>query len=143
MAPAISNPDGLHDPTGFGYSHIAEVSGGLVLIAGQYASDAEGGVAAEDFAAQVELAFARLGTALEAAGLGYADVAALRTFVVDHDLDRLAVIGRVIAGIWGDRPPVQTLTGVASLALPGMLFEVDATAERPPRTGPSQERADG
>src|SRR5690606_41579167 len=103
MAPAISNPEGLHDPTGFGYSHIAEVSGDLVLIAGQYASDAEGGVAAEDFAEQVETAFARLGAALEAAGLGYADVAALRTFIVDHDLDRLAVLGRVIDGFMVDQ----------------------------------------
>ncbi|WP_229718730.1 RidA family protein [Nocardia jinanensis] len=31
----------------------------------------------------------------------------------------------------GDRPPVRTLTGVAALALPTMLFEVDAVAVRP------------
>lgn len=131
MPHTITNPPTLHDPVGFGYSHVAAVSGDLVLIAGQYASDAEGQVTTDDFAAQVEASFANLGKALAAAGLGFEHVAQLRTFIVGHDLDKLAVIGRVIGGIWGDTPPVQTLLGVAALALPGMLFEVDATAVRP------------
>lgn len=54
-----------------------------------------------------------------------------RTHIVDHGPDKLAVVGAKIAEIWGDRPPVQTLTGVAALALPTMLFEVDAVAVRP------------
>ncbi|APE33533.1 endoribonuclease L-PSP [Nocardia mangyaensis] len=130
MSVEISNPAELHDPTGFGYSHLARVSGELVLIAGQYDSDADGHTTTEDFAGQVARAFENLGTALRSAGLGYADVAQLRTFIVDHDLDKLTVLGAKIAEIWGDTPPVQTLLGVASLALPGMLFEVDAVAVR-------------
>ncbi|MDO3649889.1 RidA family protein [Nocardia mangyaensis] len=130
MSVDISNPAELHDPTGFGYSHLARVSGELVLIAGQYDSDADGHTTTEDFAGQVARAFENLGTALRSAGLGYADVAQLRTFIVDHDLDKLTVLGAKIAEIWGDTPPVQTLLGVASLALPGMLFEVDAVAVR-------------
>lgn len=130
MPHTIINPDTLHDPVGFGYSHVAAISGELVLIAGQYASDAEGQVTTDDFEEQVEAAFANLGKALAAVGLGFADVAQLRTFIVDHDLAKLAVIGKVIAGIWGETPPVQTLVGVAALALPGMRFEVDATAVR-------------
>ncbi len=78
----------------------------------------------------MDRAFANLGIALRSAGLDYADVAQLRTHIVNHDLDKLAVLGKKIAEIWGDRPPTQTLTGVAALALPGMLFEVDATAVR-------------
>lgn len=130
MPVEISNPAELHDPTGFGYSHVARVSGELVLIAGQYDSDADGHTTTEDFAGQVAWAFENLGTALRSAGLGYADVAQLRTFIVDHDLDKLTVLGAKIAEIWGATPPVQTLLGVASLALPGMLFEVDAVAVR-------------
>ncbi|MEV6561266.1 Rid family hydrolase [Nocardia sp. NPDC051756] len=130
MGIEISNPAGLHDPTGFGYSHVARVSGELVLIAGQYDSDGEGHTTSTDFAVQVDNAFANLGIALRSVGLDFADVAQLRTFIVDHDLDKLAVIGKKIGEIWGERPPVQTLNGVAALALPGMLFEVDAVAVR-------------
>ncbi|MEV6431930.1 Rid family hydrolase [Nocardia sp. NPDC051463] len=130
MTIEISNPTELHDPTGFGYSHVARVTGELVLIAGQYDSDADGHTTSDDFATQVDRAFANLGTALRSAGLDYADVAQLRTFIVDHDLDKLAVLGKKIAEIWADKPPVQTLAGVAALALPTMLFEVDALAVR-------------
>lgn len=129
---SISNPPALHDPVEFGYSHLAKVtSGELVLVAGQYASDGEGRVVSGDFAEQVDQALANLGIALEAAGLGYRDVARLRTFVVDHTPDKLVVIAAAVRRIWGDEPPAQTLLGVAALALPDMRFEVDAVAVRP------------
>ncbi|WP_280241020.1 RidA family protein [Nocardia abscessus] len=130
MGVEISNPGELHDPTGFGYSHVAVARGELVFIAGQYDSDAEGHTTSTEFAVQVDNAFANLGIALRSAGLDFADVAQLRTHIIDHDLDKLAVLGKKIAAIWGERPPAQTLTGVAALALPGMLFEVDAVAVR-------------
>lgn len=79
----------------------------------------------------MDRAFADLGTALRSVGLDFADIAQLRTHFIDHDLDKLTVVGAKIAEIWGDRPPVQTLTGVAALALPAMLSEVDAVALRP------------
>lgn len=55
----------------------------------------------------------------------------LGTFVVDHDQDKLATLGKALHARFGDRLPAQTLSGVACLALPGMLFEVDAVAVRP------------
>ena len=45
MSFTITNPPALHDPVPFGYSHLATVtSGRLVLVAGQYASDDHGQV---------------------------------------------------------------------------------------------------
>jgi enamine deaminase RidA (YjgF/YER057c/UK114 family) len=126
----IVNPPELHDPVPFGYSHIATARGELVLIGGQYGSDPTGQPVPGGFAAHVETAFAHLGTALAAVGLGYRDVARIGTYIVDHDLDKLAVVGAHLHRIWGDRPPAQTLIGVSALALPGMLFEVDAVAVR-------------
>lgn len=131
MTHDIVNPAGLHDPVGFGYSHVVRAPGGLVFIAGQYASDEQGNVTSSDFGEQVERSLANLGTALASAGLGFADVVQIRTHIVDHDADKLTVLVKHIERIWGSRPPAQTLTGVASLALPGMLFEIDAVAVAP------------
>ncbi|WP_020668217.1 RidA family protein [Amycolatopsis nigrescens] len=128
MPHEIINPDGLADPVSYGYSHIARTSGDVIFIAGQYAADPDGQLVSPDFAAQVRQSLANLGVALRAAGLGFEHVVRLGTYVVDHDLDKLAVIGEQIAEIWGPKPPTQTLLGVASLALPGMLFEIDAVA---------------
>ena len=127
----IVNPPALHDPTPFGYSHAVSAPGELVFIAGQYASDANGSPVPGDFAAQVDLALDRLGSALEGAGLGYGHVVRLGTYIVDHDLDKLEALGMALHARFGDRLPAQTLSGVASLALPGMLFEVEAVAVRP------------
>ncbi|KUF18051.1 RidA family protein [Streptomyces silvensis] len=127
----ITNPATLHDPTPFGYSHAVSAPGELVFIGGQYASDATGAPVPGDFAAQVDLAFDRLGAALAAVGLGFEHVVRLGTYIVAHDVDKLAVLGKALHARFGDRLPAQTLSGVASLALPGMLFEVDAVAVRP------------
>lgn len=130
MPHTLTNPAELHDPSGYGYSHVAATTGDLVFVAGQYGSGPDGQVVSDDFADQVARAFANLGIALRAEGLDYRHVARLGTYVVDHDADRLTVLLGHITRIWGDRPPAQTLLGVATLALPGMLFEVDAVAAR-------------
>ncbi|RKS09216.1 enamine deaminase RidA (YjgF/YER057c/UK114 family) [Nocardiopsis sp. Huas11] len=133
MAHTILNPDGLHDPTPFGYSHTAAVPAGteLVLVAGQYGSGPDGTVVSADFAEQVKRTFHNLGIALAAHGLDLGHVVQLRTYVVDHDVSKLGPITGAVQEVWGSRPPTQTLLGVASLAAPDVLFEVEAVAARP------------
>ncbi|AXB41790.1 RidA family protein [Amycolatopsis albispora] len=128
MSITISNPEGLADPVPYGYSHLARTPGGLVFVAGQWAADPDGHLIDGDFAAQVSRSFANLRIALAAEGLDFGSVVRLGTYIVDHNEEKLTVLGKQIAEIWGDRPPAQTLVGVAKLALPGMLFEVDAIA---------------
>jgi enamine deaminase RidA (YjgF/YER057c/UK114 family) len=129
---------GLHDPVAFGYSHVVVAPPGrLVVVGGQYGSGPDGHVTSPDFADQVTRSFDNLATALAAAGLTLDDVIGLRTFVVDHDPSKLEVLLAELHRRWGDRPPAQTLLGVAALALPDMLFEVDATAVAPPTGGGS------
>ena len=136
MAHAIVNPSGLHDPVPFGYSHTATVPAGaeLVLIAGQYGSGPDGAVVSADFAEQVKQTFGNIGVALAAHGLDFGHVVQLRTYVVDHDVSKLGPIAGAVQERWGSQPPTQTLIGVASLAAPDVLFEVEALAARPDST---------
>ncbi|MFI6569608.1 RidA family protein [Nocardia fluminea] len=130
---ALVNPDGLHDPTPFGYSHTAVIPAGteLVLVSGQYGSRPDGAVVSPDFTEQVDQAFRNIATALAAHDLTLAHVVQLRTYVVAHDVSKLGPIAAAVQANWGATPPTQTLLGVASLATPDVLFEVEAVAARP------------
>lgn len=60
MAPAIQhiNPNGLHDPSHYGYTHVTMVPANttLVYIAGQLGEDETGNPMATDFATQLKQA---------------------------------------------------------------------------------------
>lgn len=133
MPHTIVNPQGLHNPIPFGYSHTVSVPAGteLVLVAGQYGSTADGAAVSPDFAEQVQRAFHNLGVALAAHGLDLHHVVQLRTYVVNPDFDKLGIIGQAVQAGCGDIPPTQTVIGVTGLAMPDILFEVEAVAARP------------
>ena len=108
MSHTIVNPEGLHDPVPFGYSHTAAVPAGaeLVLVSGQYGSGADGMVVSTDFAEQVQQAFRNLGVALAAHDLDLTHVVQLRTYVVEPDFEKLGIIGQAVGVGCGDtRPP--------------------------------------
>ena len=132
MPHAVLNPAGLHEPVPFGYSHTASIAPGteLVLVSGQYGSSMDGAVVSTVFAEQVRQAFRNLGVALAAHGLDLSHVAQLRTYVVNHDFDKLAAIAEAVQSGWSANPPTHTVIGVASLATPEILFEVEAVAAR-------------
>ena len=133
MTATRSNPDGLFDPSGFGYSHTVDVppGAGQVLVAGQYASGLDGQVVSGDFADQVRRALKNVGVALAAHGLTAADVVQLRSYVVDHDLEKLGAVVGEVRQVWGDDLPAHTVLGVAALAVPEISYEVEAVAVRP------------
>jgi enamine deaminase RidA (YjgF/YER057c/UK114 family) len=133
MPHTIVNPDGLHNPVPFGYSHTASIPAGteLVLVSGQYGSNTDGAVVSTDFTEQVQQAFHNLGVALTAHELDLTHVVQLRTYVVNLDFDKLGAIGQAVGSRCGDTPPTQTVIGVAGLAMPDILFEVEAVAARP------------
>lgn len=133
MSATIVNPAGLHDPVPFGYSHTAAIppGTGLVLVSGQYGSGPDGALVSSDFAAQVGQAFKNLQTALAAHELDLSHLVQLRTYVVGPDFEKLGIIGQAVQRGCGDTPPTQTVIGVAGLAMPDILFEVEALAARP------------
>lgn len=128
------NPAGLYDAVGYGFSHAALQDGGRTLhLAGQVAWDKDGAlVGAGDLAQQTRQALANLKAVLAEAGATPADIVRLRTYVVDHNPDKLGpVLGEVAAFYDGATPAPNTFIGVAALALPDFLVEIEATAALP------------
>ena len=135
MSPVISNekinPPELFSSLQYGFSHAVIHSGKRTIeCAGQVAWDRDCKLVGEgDFAAQARAAFKNLQTVLEAAGATPADVVRLRTYIVDHDQQKLEALGPVMSDFYGsETPAANTLIGVQTLALPGFLIEVEATA---------------
>ena len=106
------------------------------VVAGQVARTAYGEpVGGGDLAAQVERAYLNVATAVAAAGGSFADVAKLTVYVVDWTPQRMADlgagVGRAAARLGADLVKPMTLIGVATLAEPDLLVEVEAVAILP------------
>lgn len=132
MAITLVNPDGL--PQVEVYRQVSIGTGSkLVFVAGQVARDGEGNRVGEgDLAAQAEQAYLNVGAALAAAGAALDDLAKLTIYVVDWRLDLMPVlmegINRAFARLGGGSLAPVTLIGVAALAEPDLLIEIEATA---------------
>lgn len=125
------NPPQLYDSLRFGFSHATLQKQGTTLhLAGQVAWDAQTNVVgAGDVAAQTRQALANLAVVLRSVGCTPADVVRLRTYVVNHTPDKLGPILGEIGAFYGDATPApNTFIGVAALALPDFLVEIEAVA---------------
>lgn len=125
------NPPSLYESTGFGFSHATVQDGGRTIhLAGQVAWDKDCNVVGPgDLATQTRQALANLKEVLAAAGATPADVVRLRTYIVDHSPDKLGVVLPEIGAFYdGGVPAPNTLIGVAALAMPDFLIEIEATA---------------
>ena len=121
------NPPGLTKPTG--YTHVVVAADGrTVYIAGQVAFDSTGAlVGAGDFRAQAERVFANLRIALASAGATFSDVVKTTTYVTD--VANAAALREIRAKYLDPaRPPANSLIGVARLARPELLLEIEAVA---------------
>ena len=129
MERKIVNPSKWQDPLGFVQGH--EVAGGqrVLYCAGQVSVDAEGKTLhAGDFRGQIIRTVENLEQVLASAGFGFADLVRLNIYTTDLDgffANRNVLTERVVAA--GARY-TSTLLGVARLARPDLLIEIEATA---------------
>jgi enamine deaminase RidA (YjgF/YER057c/UK114 family) len=118
----------LHNPS---FSQVVSASGRrTIYTAGQVSIDERGAlVGPGDLAAQTTQVMRNVGLALAAAGAGYADIVKLTTYVVNYKAEDRVVVGKARAPFFaGGSPPASTLVGVAALALPEWLVEIEAVA---------------
>ena len=118
------------------YSPISISTGGeLVAVAGQVGTSADGSFEhGADTPHQVRAAFANLGHALAAVGLGFEHVLKFNTFLVGRETipDFMETRREVFAQIYpaGEYPP-NTLLLVSGLVEERFVVEIEALAVRP------------
>jgi 2-iminobutanoate/2-iminopropanoate deaminase len=135
MTLVLDNPATVAAPYGDRFAHVARIdagSGALLLLSGQVAVDDDGAVVApNDAGAQTERIFELIAGILAAHGAALADVAHIRTFMID--LDDLPAYGAVRRRLFTGTPPASTTVQVSRLFLPGARLEIEVTAVVPDR----------
>jgi enamine deaminase RidA (YjgF/YER057c/UK114 family) len=124
------NPWTWQDP--FFFSQAVEVSGwtSVLVCAGQTAIGADGSPPSGDLPEQLGLALDNLETVLREAGYSLGDVVRLTVYTTDMAgfLEHSGILmARLEAA---DCRPASTWLGVAALAFPELMVELEATAVR-------------
>ena len=126
----IINPPGLIQPRGFNHGILVE-GGRLLMMAGQDASDAEGGIVATgNLVAQFEQVIKNLKSVVEAAGGELRDIVKLNIFVTDRDAYRsqLKELGEIHRAYFGSHYPAMALFEVKALFNPDAMIEMEGIA---------------
>lgn len=116
------------------YTHVSQAAANsnIITTAGQIGIHPDGSIPS-DPDEQYELAVANLGRCLEAAGARVQDVLKLTYYIVDYD-SKTPRQRKPVMELLGDHRPPTTLVPVPALAMPGLLFEIEATAAIPQNT---------
>ncbi|MHA7777011.1 RidA family protein [Roseibium sp. M-1] len=114
---------------GYNQGEIIEDTGRQLVCAGQTSVDANGQPQHPgDMRNQIALALDNLEAVLTAAGMTLANVIRLVIYTADVDetLKNFDVLGSRFGPL--EVSPPMTLLGITRLAIPGLLFEIEATA---------------
>ncbi len=109
-----------------GYSQISVVDASrLAFVSGQVAWRADGGAVPDTLAGQMPVVIDNLQSALAAIGADTCDIAQMRVYMVDLTPDSVDVAMTMIATFLGGVQPSLTGVGVAALASPELLVEIE------------------
>jgi 2-iminobutanoate/2-iminopropanoate deaminase len=124
------NPPSLYDGTATGMSQATvDTDTGLIFISGQVDWDTDFQTHNHDMKTQTANAAKHLITVLEAANSSVDNILQLRVYVRGEVADHMADIVPIIASTLGTSRPALTGIGVASLATPETLIEIEAVAK--------------
>jgi 2-iminobutanoate/2-iminopropanoate deaminase len=118
---------GVYDPPIYAQAVKVEGAQTLLFLAGQVDYDATGNCAHPgDFKGQARAALAAVKAQVEAGGGTLANIVKMTTYVTD--MRYRADYGPIRSEFFGPKMPPHTLIGVASLATPEFLIEIEAIA---------------
>lgn len=123
----IVNPPALFDPLPFGYSHIAiDTHTRLAFIAGQVPLNKRGVIVGKTLQEQIRFVEKNLKIALNTVGANVDDIVKLNGYIVNFnpkkDLPIFNAAGRRLGS------PPSTVISTPSLAVEGLLIEIEITA---------------
>ena len=125
------NPDSLFRSLDHGFSQGVLARGGRTLyLSGQTAWNAAREiVGVGDLRTQAQQAFRNVRLAVEASGGTLNDVVTLRIYIVDYTPEKAEAVGGPLREAFsGVEKPASTWIGVAALADPAFLIEIEAIA---------------
>lgn len=129
--PQLINPSALFNPRPYGFSHSISVESPfrMCFISGQSGGIGENHILADDFKTQVQNALKNMKIILQSHAMTFDHIVKITLLIVDHNQEKLDIWAEEAKKIWKDSfLPTSTLIPVSQLALPGMLFEIDAIA---------------
>ncbi|WP_319418744.1 RidA family protein [Pleurocapsa sp. FMAR1] len=128
MNKKLINPPELFDGAVYGMSQATiETQSGLVFLSGQIDSQRQSETK-QSVEGQMRKALANLTIALENAGSSIDKLLQVRIYIRGEFGEYLEALTPILANFFGESRPAMTGIGVASLASPEILVEVEAIA---------------
>lgn len=129
MNKKLINPKELYDGSAFGLSQaVREINSNLVFISGQVAWNQDFQVTSHTVEGQLRDALNNLTTVLKASNASVEDLLHVKIYIRGELAEHMDTIRPIIAEYLGKSRPSLTGIGVASLASPETLVEVEAIA---------------
>jgi len=125
------NPPTLLEPPGFTQVLVVEGASKIVFVSGQVGIDASGKlIGAGDLKEQIRQAARNLKAALTAVNATPADIVKVNTYIVNYKQSDYSAMREARAELFPDETafPASTMVGVTSLAVDGLLVEMEAIA---------------
>jgi 2-iminobutanoate/2-iminopropanoate deaminase len=129
MSKKLINPEELYDAAANGMSQvIVETELGLVFVSGQVDWNHQYETTENTIEGQARKALDNLKIALTAAGSSVKQLLQVRVYIRGELGEHMETLAPILAGFLGESRPAVTGIGVASLASPSILVEVEAVA---------------
>lgn len=129
MSKKLINPKELFDSSVSGYSQaVIETETGLLFISGQVDWNQQYEITEKSVEGQLRRALNNLKVALEAAESSVGQLLHVRVYIRGELGEYLNTISPILSEFLGESRPALTGIGVASLASPETLVEIEAVA---------------
>ncbi len=110
------------------FSPVIEANG-VIYLAGHLGRDAKTNTYGKTMGEQTKATLENIGTTLKTVNAGHSDIVRCQVFMTD--ISKFSEMNAAYRKFFPKNPPARTTVGVAALAAPDALIEIECTAVRP------------